>query len=166
MALDRALEDVNVLEEEEQVKEELIGDEQAADAADQISLFNVQLVNQGVVQIESSSGSESDSSYESSSSSTDEPVVRAPEAVSFSESAPDGFKFFKHKKSAIMHKVKLGCNATACGVLLTSLQEMPEVITVRWPKCLRCFPKDPNRLRTLDDLNEALGSALKRAREK
>ena len=118
------------------------------------------------MQIESSSGSDSESSYDSSSSSTDEPVVRAPEAISFSERAPEGFKFFKNKKTAIMHKVKLGCNATACGVLLTSLQEMPEVITVRWPKCLRCFPKDANRLRTLDDLNNALGSALKRARER
>ena len=158
-ALDKALEDVNA-------KEELIGDEQAAEAADQISLFNIQLVNQGVVQIESSSGSDSESSYDSSSSSTGEAVVRAPKAISCSERAPDGFKCFKHKKSAIMHKARMGCNATACGVLLTSLQEMPEVITVRWPKCLRCFPKDPNRLKTPDDLNNALGSALKRARER
>lgn len=34
---------------------------------------------------------------------------------------------------------------------------------VRYAKCIRCFPKNNNRLRSVDDVVGALDSALKRA---
>eukprot|EP00971_Amphidinium_carterae_P005070 101384-Amphidinium_carterae.1 len=39
-----------------------------------------------------------------------------------------------------MHKVKWNSEVTACGVAIgRNLQQMPDVLTVLWPKCLRCF---------------------------
>ena len=43
---------------------------------------------------------------------------------------------------------------------------LEKFIHVKMPKCLNCFPKDPDRIRKLDDLVAHLDLAFKRARDK
>ena len=145
--VEQALEEVNVAGEVEGIKEELADEAQMVAAASQISLFNLDIVDQGVVELDSSSGSESYS--ESSSSSDDDAVVKKPDIHAYSELVPEGVEFYKHRKSAIVHEVKSGKNVASCGAQIsTNLQLMPRQISVRWPKCLKCFPKDKNRIRS------------------
>ena len=164
--VDTALEEANLIADNASVKDEALEDEQIASAADSISLFPLNLVTEGIVEVDSSSGSESSSnSSTSSSSSSDSPVVAQPEREAYSEKVPDDCTFFKNKKSSIVHKVKRGCKASACGLSLSSnLQEMPRVLTVRWPKCIKCFPKDSNRLRNVEQMAEAIDIACKRSK--
>ena len=162
----RAAEEVNAAGDAESVKEELLDETQICAAASRISLFDLQVVDTGVIELNSSSGSES-SSDSSSSSSSDEVIVKRPDVHAFVEIIPDGFEFYKHKKSAIVHKVKCGQRVAACGTPLTSnLQQMPREIKVRWPKCLKCFPKDGNRIRDISQLTGALDAALNKARRR
>ena len=158
-----AVESLHVARDAESVKEEELDEAHIAEAAEQVSLFSLSLVHQGIIEIDSSSGS--DSSSESSSSSTDEPVVKRPATNAYSETVPDGVDFYKHRKSAIVHKVKCGNHIAACGVAMSSnLVKMPRVLSVRWPKCLKCFPKDSNRIRNVDQLGDAIESARQRAK--
>eukprot|EP00435_Cladocopium_sp_Y103_P068453 s116_g31.t1 len=159
--IDQAAEEVNVANDVESVKEELLDERQIAAAADQVSLFDLQLVGQGIVEIDSSSGS--DSSSDSESTSSDGPVVHQPDANAFSETVPEGVEYYKHRKSSIVHKVKPGSASAACGAVLSSnLQLMPRVLRVRWPKCLKCFPKDSSRIRNVDQMVGALDAVLQR----
>lgn len=117
----------------------------------------------GAIAIDSSSGSDSSSSSESSSDE-ESPWAQERFEVQFSETTPDGFEFFKHKKSLILHSRKLGSDVFACKAKVSpNFQVLPRVIRFKYPKCLKCFPKDPHRIRNLEGLNTALEGALKRA---
>jgi hypothetical protein len=86
---------------------------------------------------------------------------------SFVEVVPEGLTFYKHRKSAIMHKVKEGQKVAACGAQMSAnFQQLAQRITVRWPKCLKCFPKDSNRIRNISQLTGALDIALGNAKRK
>ena len=68
---------------------------------------------------------------------------------------PEGFLYYKHRKSAIVHKVKDDQQFAARGAQLTvNLQQMARRIIVRWPKCPKCLPKDGSRIRDLSQLTE------------
>ena len=163
-AIEKATGEMNALEDAESIKEEFMDEGQIAAAADQVSLFDLSLVSQGVIELDSSSGS--DSSSESSSSSTDEAVVARPDLNAFSEDVPEGVTFYKHKKSAILHKVKTGLKTAACGAVMgLNFTELPRVLKVRWPKCLKCFPKDTGRIRSIDQLTNAVDAALQRSKK-
>ena len=43
-------------------------------------------------------------------------------------------------------------------------KKLERMFHVKLPKCLRCFPKDSNRIRNLDQLSQSLDSCVKRAR--
>ena len=162
-AVDTALEEVNIAGDAESIKEEVLDLAQVEAAASKISLFDLEVVDTGVIELDSSSGSESDS--DSSSSSSGEANVKQPDVHAYVETVPDGVLYYKHKKSAIVHKVKVGQKVAACGAQLTvNLQQMAKRITVRWPKCLKCFPKDGNRIRNLSQLTGALDAAVSKAR--
>ena len=161
--VEQAAEDLNAVADLESIKEEWIDEAQISAAADQVSLFDLTLVQQGNVEIDSSSGSGSDS--DSSSDSSDGPVVAQPDSHAFIERVPEGVTFYKHRKSSIVHRVKVGSKVAACGAALTqNLQEMPRILRVRWPKCLKCFPKDSNRLRSVSELTDAVDAALKKSK--
>ena len=161
--VEKALEEVNEAGDVESIKEELSDNGQIEAAAAHISLFPLDIVDRGVVELDSSSGS--GSSSENTSTSEDEVVVRKPDTNAYSETVPEGLEYYKHRKSAIVHKVKSGKDVAACGLQLSqNLQQMPRKISVRWPKCLKCFPKDTRRIRTVSQLTGALDTALKRAR--
>ena len=157
-----AIDAMHVAEDLESVKEELMDEAQIAAEAERVSLFDLSLVNSGVVEIDSSSGS--GSSSDSSSDESDGPAVAKPDADAFVEHVPEGIEFFKHKKSAIVHRVKINSKVAACGAAMNhNVSQMPRTLRVRWPKCLKCFPKD-TRIRSLDQMNEALDAALKRTK--
>ena len=83
----------------------------------------------------------------------------------FSEEVPADLCYFKHKKSAIMHRVKRDAQVAACGAVMGSnFVQLPRVLKVRWPKCLKCFPKDSSRIRTVDQMAEALDAAVQRSK--
>ena len=164
-AIEKAAEEVNDAGDLESVKEEQLDEAQICAAASNISLFDLNMVENGVVEIDSSSGSSSDS--DSSSYSSDEGNVKRPDVNAFIEHVPEGFEFHKHKKSAIVHKVKCGHKVASCGVQLSAnLQKMPQELKVRWPKCLKCFPKDGSRIRSVAQLTGALDAALNKVRRR
>ena len=163
--VEAAVDAVNLAGDMESVKEEQTSLEQVEAAASSISLFDLEIVDTGVVELDSSSGSESEST--SSSSSSGEAAVPQRDAHAFLEVVPDGLTYFKHRKSAIMHKVTTGQKVAACGAQVTAnFQELAKRITVRWPKCLKCFPKDGSRIRNLSQLNGALDAVLSKSKRK
>ena len=62
----------------------------------------------GVIELDSSSGSESGS--DTTTSSSDEANVKQPDVHAYVD---EGQLFYKHRKSAIMHRVKDGAQLTA-----------------------------------------------------
>ena len=131
---------MNAVEDLESVKEEFLDEAQISAEAERVSLFDLSLVNNGTVEIDSSSGS--GSSSDSWSDESGGPAVARPDADAFSEQVPEGFEFFKHKKSAILHRVKMGSKVAACGAAMNAnFSQMPRVLKVRWPKCLKCFQR-------------------------
>ena len=161
--VETALEEVNVAGDLESVKEEQMDEAQICAAASSISLFDLGVVDSGVIELDSSSGSESGS--DSTTSSSDEANVKQPDVHAFVDRVPEGQQYYKHRKSAIMHRVKNGQKVAACGSQLTAnFQLMPREIKVRWPKCLKCFSKDSNRIRNLSQLTGAIDNALSRAK--
>ena len=158
-----AAEEMNAIGDAESIKEELLDEAQISAAADRVSLFDLSLVSKGVIELDSSSGSDSES--DSSSTSSDGPVVQRPDIHAFSEEVPADLCYFKHKKSAIMHRVKRDAHVAACGAVMSSnFVQLPRVLKVRWPKCLKCFPKDSSRIRTVDQMAEALDAAVQRSK--
>ena len=161
--VETAMEEVNVAGDMDSIKEEQLDEAQICAAASSISLFDLGVVDTGVIELDSSSGSESGS--DTTTSSSDEANVKQPDAHAYVDRVPEGQQFYKHRKSAIMHRVKDGQKVAACGAQLTAnFQLMPREIKVRWPKCLKCFPKDSNRIRTISQLTGAIDNALGRAK--
>ena len=161
--VETAMEEVNVAGDMDSIKEEQLDEAQICAAASSISLFDLGVVDTGVIELDSSSGSESGS--DTTTSSSDEANVKQPDANAYVDRVPEGQQFYKHRKSAIMHRVKDGQKVAACGAQLTAnFQLMPREIKVRWPKCLKCFPKDSNRIRTISQLTGAIDNALGRAK--
>ena len=121
-------------------------------------------MNQGVIELDSSSGS--DSSSDTSSTSSDGPVVARPDLHAFTGEVPEGMNFYRHRKSSIMHRVKCDGRIAACGAVMSAnFVKLPRVLTVRWPKCLKCFPEDPGRIRSIDQMTDALDAALQRSKK-
>ncbi|CAK8998152.1 Uncharacterized protein SCF082_LOCUS5511 [Durusdinium trenchii] len=113
--------------------------------------------------IDSSSGSDS----ESSSTSSDEPLAETFEArAAYTEAVPEGLTFYKHVKSFRVHAVRNEQQVTVCKMKITgNFQELGRTLNFRYPKCLRCFPNDPGRVRSREDAVEALDKALERVRK-
>ncbi|CAK9014896.1 unnamed protein product [Durusdinium trenchii] len=113
--------------------------------------------------IDSSSGSDS----ESSSTSSDEPLAETFETrAAYTEAVPEGLTFYKHVKSFRVHAVRNEQQVTVCKMKITeNFQELGRTLNFRYPKCLRCFPNDPGRVRSREDAVEALDKALERVRK-
>ena len=164
--VDQAVDDMAGLEEVQSVKEEALQLDSLEHSAGDLSLFPAEVVQTGAIEIDSSSGSESSS--DSDSSTDAEPLASEPrEQVRFSETVPAGFKYFRHKKSSIVHSLKDGDQLFKCkskpGANFT---EMPKIMHIKLPKCLKCFPQNPDRIRSLSQMTQALDSAVKRSRFK
>ena len=163
-AVAEALESAAGLEELQSAKEELLDNEMVESAADRLTLYPVEVVAAGVVQIDSSSGSDStSSSYDSESSVSHVPAKE--QSVRYTETIPQGVDFYRHAKNGIVHKCQLGSQVSSCKLNMSgNYKKLERMFHVKLPKCLRCFPKDSNRIRNLDQLSQSLDSCVKRAR--
>ena len=146
----------------DEIKEEMKEALNMEDAAKGISLFNLDSVETGMVEIDSSSGSSSSSSSDDESSA-DEPVVTRATENRFSEVTPEDCNYAMHRKSSIVHKVPLGSTTSQCKVHMNQNFKILEgVLRVKLPKCLNCFPKETSRIRSVDDLAAALERSVQR----
>eukprot|EP00435_Cladocopium_sp_Y103_P038535 s2564_g10.t1 len=163
-AVKAALEEAVECEELQSVKEEELDTQVLEAAADKLTLFPVEVVSAGVVEIESSSGSDSSSSSSESESSSTE-VVAKDQSVRFTESVPEGLDYFRHAKSGIVHSCKLNEVVSKCKLSMSgNYKKLERQFHFKYPKCLRCFPKDGERIRTVGQLTQSLDNFIKRAR--
>eukprot|EP00435_Cladocopium_sp_Y103_P035683 s1901_g9.t1 len=159
-----ALEEAVEIEELQSVKEEELDNKMLEDAADRPSLFPVEVVCSGVVEIESSSGSDSSSSSSESESSSTETLSKD-QPVRYVEHVPEAMDYYKHLKSGIVHGCKLGETVSSCKLTMSSnYRKLERKFHFKHPKCLRCFPKDCDRIRSVNQLTHSLDSFIKRAR--
>ena len=160
-ALDDVLEVAQELEDLQSVKEEMLTVEDIEKEAVNVSLFPLAMVQQGLVEIESSSGSSSDSSSDDLS----EDEERAPPKFShprYSEEVPaDRDYYYRHNKSGILHSCETGKRVAVCKVAINANYKlMNRTMQIRYAKCIRCFPKNNNRVRSMDALATCCDSVL------
>jgi len=134
------------------------------DAGDELKVFGAELHNQGLIEIDSSSGSDSDSDSSSSEDeSSSEHFNNALPKPVYTEHVPEGLDFVVHKKSKILHKRKSGSETTICKTRVTAnFFTTDRVIHFKFPKCMRCFVKDSNRLKTCEQLVAHMDETSKR----
>ncbi len=162
VALDSAIEAAQDLEDLQSVKEESLTLENIESQAENITLFPLGVVQQGLVEIESSSGSSSDSSSYESSEEMERPAATFSHPR-YSEDVPADRDFYRHCKSGILHSCEVGKRVAMCKVSINANYKiMSRAVQVRYAKCIRCFPRNNNRLRSLGDVVGALDSAVKR----
>ena len=162
--LNAAVEGMNVLEDVASVKDEIIDEQAAAEAAGDISTLPLELVASGAIEIDSSSGSDSSYSSDSSDSDSSQHLVETP-SIAFEEHVPESKDYYRHVKSGILHSCLLGAKTSACSAAMSSnFKSVSRTFHVRYPKCMKCFPKEHNRIRSRDELISALDAAQKRSR--
>ena len=166
-ALNNAVEDMQIVEDVQSIKEEAFDEGSLEKLAEDEHLLPLSNVISGCIEIDSSSGSDSDSSSSHSDSSEREVAVERPRApVAFSEDVPGDKDFYKHVKSMIVHSCALNSKISACKLTMNeNYKLLDRRLHTKLPKCLRCFPKDNNRIRSLEGLTEALDMSLKRSRK-
>lgn len=165
IAVDAAVGAALELEELQSVKEEQLDLQTLEEAADRLTLFPVELVSAGVIEIESSSGRDSDSSGSSSDSSTSSTKEPGPKSVRYCEDVPANVDYFRHHKSGILHSCKLNETVSKCKVSMgPNFRKLPRTFYFRYPKCIKCFPSDNGRIRNREQLTESLDQFLKRAK--
>ena len=90
-------------------------------------------------------------------------MLPPPKVAGFSESVPDDQDYYRHQKSGIVHSTVQGGEVSKCKVKFTERYRLlPRVYHVKYPKCIRCFPNNNNRLRSVDDLAKAFDDIAKR----
>ena len=101
------------LEELQSVKNEQLATQMLETAAEHLTLFAVELVAARVVEIDSSSGSDSSSSsYDSDSCSTEQ--LTRNQAVRYTESVPQGLDYCRHVKGGIVHRCESETKVSMC----------------------------------------------------
>ena len=101
-----AIEVMQQLEDFDEVKEELPDEMTCVAASSELSLFPLKVVDEGLIAIDSSSGSESStSSSDDSSPDMEMPLTSSP-SVAFSETIPEEFDYYRHRKSSIMSSMQ------------------------------------------------------------
>ena len=164
--LDSALHEMNELEELQSVKQEVDDLSAVANSAGELTLFDEKYARSGVIELDSSSGSSSDDSTSSDGSDqqlAERSIIK--DYPKFEEHVPDGFDFYRHNKSCIIHKCSVGLQVSNCKLQMSDKYKLLErTFHVKFPKCLKCFPKDHNRLRCVEDMTSAIDRAAKKAR--
>lgn len=120
----------------------------------------------GLVQIDSSSGSESDLSGDSSDSgsSAEHFANSLPENV-YTETVPATLDYYFHKKSKIMHKSRVGGNIFHCKTRANNnFILLQRTFHFKYPRCMRCFHDDHNRITSAEKAVSFFDRASKRAK--
>eukprot|EP00435_Cladocopium_sp_Y103_P012682 s3129_g3.t1 len=163
-AVDAAVEQAANLEDLQSVKEEELNTQAVEAAASELTLYPVEIVAAGVVEIESSSGSDSDSSTSDSESTSSETIEQA-QGPHMVENVPEDLEFYKHIKSGLVHSCKIGQMVTSCKTQVgTNFKKLGRKLFVVHPKCIRCFPKTHNRIRSCEQMTDNIDAFLKRSR--
>ena len=163
-ALNNALDEMQNVEDLQQVKNEEFDSSSMEQHASSLTLFGTEVTANGLVEISSSSGSSSDGSS-SSTSSTEEVVLPPSKVVSFFEEVPANQDYHRHLKSGIVHSTARDGEVTKCKIKLSDRYRMLDrVFHVKYPKCIRCFPQNHNRLRSVSELTKAFDDIAKRRR--
>lgn len=132
--------------------------------AEDLSLLPLSVVSNGLIAIDSSSGS---CTTESSSGDEEEALGAIRLGHHYTEMVPEGFDFYKHSKSKRVHLTVQNERKSKCKMDMSgNFEKMPRVFHFKFPKCLRCFPNTTGRVRTRDDAVKALDDALKRVRSR
>ena len=132
-------------------------------ASSETAPFGDVVRDQGLIAIDSSSGSDSTDSSSDDDDSSDEHFSNAMPIPVYSEKVPEGYSFHVHKKSKIMHRARSGAQNTVCKTKLNeNYTETAREINFKYPKCMRCFVRDHNRLTTVDAVVDALRDSAKR----
>lgn len=121
-------------------------------------------IAEGLEAFDESSGSSSEDSDSSSSGvSSDGALQRFGHA--YQEEAPEGMILFRHGKSQILHKAPEGATLLSCGCNVSSkFVRLGKVANFKYPHCLKCFPKDGDRIRSVDQMVSRLDKALCKAK--
>eukprot|EP00435_Cladocopium_sp_Y103_P016340 s3870_g4.t1 len=152
------------VEDLQSVKEEEWNAKTLEDAAAELTLYPVELVSAGVVEIESSSGSDSESTSSDSDSSTSSTVQQA-QGPHMVEHVPEGLEFYRHVKSGLVHSCKEGQEISTCKIQIgVNFKKLARKIFVVHPKCIRCFPKNHNRIRSCEQMSQNIDAFLKKAK--
>ena len=99
-----------------------------------------------------------------SGSSSSETVVQAhgPQVV---EHVPQATEFYGHIKSGLVHSCQVGQDVTCCKTQLgANFKKLARKIHVVHPKCICCFPKNNNRIGSLEQMTDSLDALLKKSR--
>ena len=165
--VDAALEDMQIQADLESVKEERMDEGEAVEAADELTILPAEAIKSGLVEIDSSSDTDSSTSSDESTDGEREMCApRTPDAPKFEELVPEDMEFYRHVKSGIIHATKVDSDVSFCKVTMSdNFRVMGRKLMIRLPKCIKCFPKNNNRIRSLDGLISGLDNSLKRARQ-
>ena len=133
------------------------------EALDKFSDHDSGLQGKGLIEIESSSGSSSETDSSSDDDSSSEHFQSAVPHPAYTEHVPEGLDFVAHRKSMIMHKAKPGAEVTFCKTRLTgNFFVVERVFHFKYPKCMRCFTTDGNRLKTVEAVASHLDEMSKK----
>jgi hypothetical protein len=134
-------------------------------AASGTAPFGDFIQDKGLIAIDSSSGSDSSSSSsdDDDDDSSDDHFSNALPGPVYSETVPEGSSYFVHKKSRIMHRARSAASVTFCKTHLNdNFKETERTIFFKYPKCMRCFVHDHNRLKTVEAVVQSLDNSAKR----
>ena len=135
-------------------------------AASETAPFGDFIQDKGLIAIDSSSGSDSSSSSsddDDDDASSDDHFSNALPGPVYSETVPEGSSYFVHKKSKIMHRARSAASVTFCKTHLNdNFKETERKIFFKYPKCMRCFVHDHNRLKTVEAVVQSLDNSAKR----
>lgn len=119
-----------------------------------------------VFDLVSSSDSDADSTITASSSDSDANSSDA-ELAAPVPTTKAGVQLYMNPKSKVVHGLKPGVGLFFCGVLCTSYyKEVAEDGSEELSKCLRCFPANKARARSLGNLGEAIVGVAQRHKAK
>ena len=137
--------------------------QQCLDAVGELQEFGPELHERGLIEIDSSSGSSSETDSSSEDESSSEHFNSALPRPVYAEPVPEGTDYVVHKKSKILHRKKQGAEFTFCKTRVTANFFTTErVVHFKYPKCMRCFVKDNNRLKSCSELATYMDEMSKR----
>ena len=134
---------LEVRSSEFEVKDEDDFENKCLNESGNFSIFSAKELSSGLVEIDSSSGSDSESVDTLATDSNSEDS--ALEGISlkdraFVETVPLGEAFYVHKKSRIMHRMLEGSNVAVCKLKIGSNHErLSDRFHFKYPKCSKCF---------------------------
>ncbi len=134
--------------------------------ANNLGLFTATELSRGLIEIDSSSGSSSgESDSESELSEMEDEALDGFKDRAYSEEVPRGEEYYSHKKSGILHRMKLGASSFVCKMKPGRFHsEVTGRFHFKFPKCTKCFAERHKGASLASGITEASDNASKRLR--